>query len=1048
MSNIRRWLQNLFGNLFHALSGRKQLTDEVLQHAEVERAEEELKILQADFVAALNFFKEKYKGHESLPLYLVVGHSNFGKTTLLAKSGMDLHDVYGNKVQNEFSTKYCVWLFSLQAVFLDTAGIYAKSDRAHPHGSLVWLGFLELLQGHFLHNPLSGVIVVIDIPTLMGNRGDLRKALNDIKERLYEIAHYVEKLPIYIVFTKADLIPGFVDFFADLSLEERKQLFGITFAQGISGEYNNPQTSFPSDFSLLLQSLQKRLLPLFHKEEDIQQRDKIQNFLLQFASLRSAIIEVINEIPYGGGHIELYGLYFVSGLQTGETVADPLAVSLQKMLDLPIASESREHTSVVKDGGEENKSYFVEDLFRRELLTNKVEKVKVREISWSQLTVTLVLSLLLGIISFGWYRNYTASVDVLNEAAKMLGDKTQQDYVARLDQTISYLEKKTIAQGSYLGLNQAKKLANLLSESYYKKVATDFTARMQKTLEDEIVTTGATDYKYLYDTLKAYIMLSDTKRMDNNFVQSWFGKYWQKTLATDQAKSQRLARQLKIILQHGVKITPAEQTIATAREILNSRNMSKEDLVYTQLENMYGDKKLIFKFGDKEIHISKLYTSSNFAKVYSKIIPEVVGDFGHSGSDWVVAGSGQAAITQGEMDKLIIGLRTLYVKNYIGIWETAVQQIVIAKFDDIKKMGAFFADIKSNNYQLLAFLKAMQSNLVINNAPVEFTQLVDAKLVGWRDADMPSVEAAVNGLASEFAKIMASQDINKAAFVMAATRFQVADHNSDAIGSLRKVAGRQPKVARDWLQSMADDSWVVVLSGAKSYISAMWVATVVPEYKKLINNNYPFFSTAQSSISLADLAKFFAANGIMDGFFNSYLRSFVDTDQVYWVLKNIDGQHLGLDDDQLEVFIRAALIRKMFYPQGGNIPEVKFSLMGQSLTANTQSFKLTFGDQSFVYAKGQKNVDNLVWPGNNPALLNIGFTDVQGKAVNSVMPQDVWAWFRLLEKANIKAVDKTQRFSFTVDLNGHAVKYEMYAEQPINPFIPEIINNFRCPEKL
>ena len=37
------------------------------------------------------------------------------------------------------------------------------------------------------------------------------------------------RLPVYVLFTKADLIAGFVEFFDNLGKEEREQVWGVTF---------------------------------------------------------------------------------------------------------------------------------------------------------------------------------------------------------------------------------------------------------------------------------------------------------------------------------------------------------------------------------------------------------------------------------------------------------------------------------------------------------------------------------------------------------------------------------------------------------------------------------------------------------------------------------------------------------------------------------------------------------------------------------------------------------------------------------------------------
>jgi len=1033
---MKKWLQRLYSKKF--------LPDTILQQAAAARAEEELKILHTDFSAAWQFFKENYKSNYNLPLYLIIGQSNFGKTTLLAKSGLGLHDIYGNEVQNNLSTRYCVWLFSHLATFLDTAGVYSTSNKDNPHDNLVWLGFLRFLRGRFWHNPVSGVIIVIDMPTLLGDPNKLHKVLHDARERLYEIAQYVDTLPVSIVFTKTDVLSGFTDFFADLSSEERKQPFGINFSR--DNKHVNPQQTLATAFASMLSVLQEKLYKRLHQEEDFSTRLKIQNFFGQFAALHPALATVLSEIPYGG-HIVLHGCYFVSGLQDANSDSiDNVMASVPQDIQDSVLSQTAQPSSIKYT----NKSYFIEDLFSQEILENKVStNIEARKTSWSEVLLTLILALCLGIAALAWHSSYKKSSAVFDEEIKVLQDKTQPE-IARLEQAIGIADVNSGFWWAHIGLSHVHKLNESLNKIYYKKFSTDVTAQLQKTLEEELTVTELMDYKYLYDTLKTYIMLGDSSKMDIDYVKGWFEKYWQKKYANNLDQSRHLTKQLAMILPQGITIKPAAQIISTARSMLNSHNIPKEDLVYSVLEKEYSHQNLVFKFDDKEIKISKLYTADNLAKVYDKQIPQMAYSLSRKNGDWVLLESDEAQpiLPQADMDKLVANLRALYLKNYIDAWNNTSQDIKIPDFSEIKKMQRFAADVSNSNYPLLSFLKMMQINLSSKDAPPEFRKLVDAKIVGIYGADIKSIYSGISGLNDYLSKITSSSDVDKTAFNLASTKFQAGDGGNDEITKLRVIADAEPKLIRDWLQSISDSAWKSMLTSSKNYINVMWSANVLPEYSTVINDTYPFFKNANKSINAGDLAKFFAQNGLIATFFNNYLRPFVDTDQVYWTWKNVDGQVLNMGQDKLEVFIRAALIRKMFYPNGGSVPEVKFTLIARALTPNTQRFSLNVGGQVISYTKGQKMIDNLVWPGPTPDLVSVGFINGQGKAINSAMPHDIWGLFRLLDKANLKPIEGTQRFGFTVDLNGNAAQYEMDVEQPINPFIAGVLDSFRCPDKL
>lgn len=1146
---MMKWLTNL--NLLRnspLFCRHKHLSNELLRQAELERAEEELKILRDDFFAAAKFFHQNYSKHDVLPLYLVIGEPTFGKTTLLASSNMELKDIHGDKIHSDFSTKYCVWLFSARAVFLDTAGVYTKSDKENPHANLVWLGFLNLLRDSFVHNPLSGVIVVIDICTLIGPSPNLHNVLNDVKERLYEIAHYVGKLPIFITFTKFDLIVGFDEFFADLSVEERQQLCGITFANNENsnngnvangdkqdGEQNtyyvNPQTTFATSFATLLRSLQARMLRRLHQEisSDSAVRENISNFFIQFSNLHEALATVIDEIPCSNGHIELRGLYFVSAVQNVGNSKNYLQLELLRTLQIPLENahklthNNNDIRNDIRNDSDNNTPYFIHNLFTQELLPSQKKPKKTLKFTKSQLILIAILALALSVANILWYKGYKKNVAILSDVINILQNNTLsptsttaatatntiattvqqlplQDRIARLETTIAYLDEKEKLGDSYYGLNYTNKLATLLSENYYAKIAPDFVTRLQKTLEAELTMTDAMDYKYLYDTLKTYIMLSNVKRFDPVFVRKWFIKYWQEKIRLDTDKTQRLVTRLDIISHKEISIIPSEQIIATAREILSSHHIPKEDFVYAKLENIYSkQQQLLFQFGEKtsdknkdkeqdlqgkdnerikKIHISKLYTADNFEKVYNKQIPEIAYALSHSGGDWVLTdpnansansvGLGQMVIPRDELNKLVDALRTLYIKRYVEVWNNAARQIKVPNVDDLKKMEKFLANISNSNYPLLSFIKIMQANLALHNPPPEFIQAVEAKLPDWYTIDIKAIYVALEHLASDFSKIASSSDVNKAAFTKAAKRFQTIDNNGDnssidnannkemhndathkdTLSNLYQLAINQPSPVREWLQNIADNSWLILLAGAKNHINNMWTSNVLSEYRRLIENNYPFFKDASTSVSIQDLTKIFSTNGIIDRFFNNYLRPFVDTEQVYWIWKNLNGQHLNISQEHLEIFIRAALIKKMFYTNNNDKPIVKFSLTPQAVTPTTQQVVLNIGGQMATHLKGQRVTDSFVWPGNDPEVVTVEFTNNQGKTFYSTMPQEPWAWFRLLDKTNFRAIDKTQRFSFTIDLNGNAAQYEMDVEQPINPFIPEIINHFRCPEAL
>ena len=131
------------------------------------------------------------------------------------------------------------------------------------------------------------------------------------------------RFPVYLMFTKSDLVSGFTEYFEDLSKEEREQVWGISLPDA-PGPSDSPDFDyFESEFQHLLDRLYSRELSRIHHERDVKRRAKIQGFPQQIENLKSIISHFVNQTfiknrfqfqPY------LRGIYFTSGTQDGTPI--------------------------------------------------------------------------------------------------------------------------------------------------------------------------------------------------------------------------------------------------------------------------------------------------------------------------------------------------------------------------------------------------------------------------------------------------------------------------------------------------------------------------------------------------------------------------------------------------------------------------------------------------------------------------------------------------------------------------------------------------------
>ena len=258
----------------------------------------------------------------ALPWYLVIGQPASGKSTMLYQSGLTFPyaDREGARVAGLGGTRNCDWFFSSEAVLLDTAGRYM--DNQEEAGK--WRAFLGLLRQHRQRRPLNGLIVAVSIEDILHAGAEGRERLaKRLRERIQEAHELLElRLPIYLVFTKCDLLPGFTHFHRQLDHAARDEVMGKTFAhEGFE------QSDWGTRFATALNELVEHWQALADQQvlqQDIQltRHDPAAYRLpLELAALKpllgSFVADLLRANPYQSAEL-LRGFYFTSALDADE----------------------------------------------------------------------------------------------------------------------------------------------------------------------------------------------------------------------------------------------------------------------------------------------------------------------------------------------------------------------------------------------------------------------------------------------------------------------------------------------------------------------------------------------------------------------------------------------------------------------------------------------------------------------------------------------------------------------------------------------------------
>ena len=100
-------------------------------------------------------------------------------------------------------------------------------------------------------------------------------------------------VPVYVLFTKCDLIPGFVEMFSDLGNTDRSQMWGFTVPVTVKGQ---PAAQFTDHFKELAEIVERRSLRRLVDERSFEARDKIYAFPQQFEPMKDNLAAFVGEL--------------------------------------------------------------------------------------------------------------------------------------------------------------------------------------------------------------------------------------------------------------------------------------------------------------------------------------------------------------------------------------------------------------------------------------------------------------------------------------------------------------------------------------------------------------------------------------------------------------------------------------------------------------------------------------------------------------------------------------------------------------------------------
>jgi type VI secretion system protein ImpL len=515
----------------------------------------------------------------ALPWFLITGPPASGKTSFVLSSRLHFQTLPGQRHAEHRlvrPTRSCEWRVTDEAVLLDTAGRYHLEGANEDE----WVALIEILKRHRARRALDGVVIVVSAAWAASeSESEIERQAEVLRARLNEVLERTGvRCPVYLVWTHADAVEGFGQFFSRLPHAE---VWGATLPLA-QAQSENAHALFDVEFDKLYDALLRQRLARLSLTEQPAEQLAVFNFPPRVDETRNALAHfttmLFRPIPFYRGSTLLHspllrGFYFTANVDGAQTTREADAPAREEEGQQPDDGAGRRASVSTRTVGE---GFFIEQFFKNVLLRDKdlaaaLQPPKSRPYRWllALLALGAMLSLfLLAGLGVSYQENERLLADARKRAARVeermrlsaaQPPAAQDPLEARIDiEALESLRETVAALDDYerngpplrlrFGLYAGERINPQVRAVYFEALTQRYFKAMLSTLEKDLRTFGTgstpaaqppapaegadapdeeTTLGKHYDLLKAYLMLtSEPTRVEPTFLAAQLADYW------------------------------------------------------------------------------------------------------------------------------------------------------------------------------------------------------------------------------------------------------------------------------------------------------------------------------------------------------------------------------------------------------------------------------------------------------------------------------------------------------------------------------------------
>ncbi|MBP0491779.1 type VI secretion system membrane subunit TssM [Pararoseomonas indoligenes] len=487
------------------------------------------------------------------------------------------------------------------------------------------------------------------------------------------------------------------------------------------------------------------------------------------------------------------------------------------------------------------------------------------------------------------------------------------------------------------------------------------------------------------------------------------------------------------------------------------------------------------------------FTLAGFHRV---LLPALTGAVREVASEsWVLGTNAEVNLIGPQLQQLEQAVVALYVADYAAAWDAMLQDLDVVPLRSLTQASQDLYILSSPQSPMKSLLESVARQLTLSEPPPP-TPGVAGAVADLANRAGGAATGAANAVAGEASRVTAvlggvqpgaapalppgteidrryqalrdlvaggagapisqllkllndlQQQLAKLAAAPIGNAAPATPPGPDPTLALRAEAQRQPQPVARWLLAMAGSGNVLRGGGARQQVAAAYNGAGGPAAlcPVAVNGRFPFVPGSAQETPLDDFGRLFAPGGLIDGFFNTQLKPYVDTSGTVWKPQAANGVPAPVSQADVAQFQRAAAIRDLFFSGGAAAPSVRFDITPSQLDAEAKQVSLDFDGTSVTYSHGPPRTTQITWPGpTRMQNVRLVFEPPPAGGTGVLSDAGPWAMFRMFNRGTLRPAGSPERFTLTYRLGERQAVFEIRAGSVNNPFAPGLLQEFRCP---